>query len=137
VGAVRSFLNGFDENLPSVPHMPGRRVTMVTGERMGQVIAPLAERLGQATGCVVRTVPVRNEYFGATVTTAGLLAGMDMLDALEAGTRDAGDVVLIPAESLNDDMRFIDDVAFDDVVTALAPARVIAAHEIASALVMQ
>jgi putative radical SAM enzyme (TIGR03279 family) len=131
VGAVRWFLDAFDANLPAVPDLSGRRVAIVTGERMATVIAPLAARLAEATGCHAETVAVRNEYFGPTVTTAGLLGGMDVLDALAGSTRD---IVLLPAESLNDDARFIDDVAFDDVVAALSPARVVAGHEIASAL---
>jgi len=133
VGAVRSFLNAFEQNLPHVPPLAGQHITLVTGERMGSVILPLAARLSGRTGATVRTVPVRNEYFGPTVTTAGLLAGMDILDAL-AGPRQASDVILLPAESLNDEARFIDDVSFDEVQAALAPARVVAAHEPASAL---
>jgi putative radical SAM enzyme (TIGR03279 family) len=134
VGAVRSFLSAFDANLPRVPRLSGSSIAIVTGERMGSVIAPLAKRLANAAACTVDTIAVRNEYFGATVTTAGLLAGMDLLDAMQAsGGRP--DIVLIPAESLNDDDRFIDDVPFADVVAALSPARVISAHEIATALI--
>jgi len=132
VGAVRWFLDAFDANLHAVPRLTGRRIAIVTGERMATVIAPLAVRLAAAAGCAAETVAVRNEYFGPTVTTAGLLGGMDVLDAL--GSREARDIVLIPAESLNDDARFIDDVAFDDVVAALSPARVVTGHEIATAL---
>jgi hypothetical protein len=66
------------------------------------------------------------------VNTAGLLPGADMLEAV----RCAGDfdVVLLPAESLNDDDLFIDNTALADLRTGLSPARVIAAHEITSAL---
>jgi putative radical SAM enzyme (TIGR03279 family) len=135
VGAVRWFLDKFDTNVPALPRMTGSRITLVTGERMGAVIEPLGRRVAQVTGATVRTLPVRNEYFGASVTTAGLLGGMDILDALGRDSRAAGDIVVLPAESLNDDARFIDDVAFADVIAALSPARVIAAHEIASALV--
>jgi hypothetical protein len=58
---------------------------------------------------------------------------MDILDAV----RDAGgpgDIVLLPAESLNDDARFIDDIGLDEVETALAPARVVPGHELITAL---
>jgi NifB/MoaA-like Fe-S oxidoreductase len=133
VGAVRWFVDAFEEGLPGVPRMDGRHLTIVTGTRMADMIGPLGQRIEEATGASVRTVPVRNEYFGQTVSTAGLLAGMDILDAL----RDAGgpgDIVLLPAESLNDDKRFIDDVALDEVEAALSPARVVPAHELITAL---
>jgi len=132
VGAVRWFVDTFDEGLGTVPRLDGQRVAIVTGTRMSKVIEPLAARLASAANCVVDTVAVENAYFGPTVTTAGLLAGMDIVDALES--RPACDIVLLPAESLNDDRRFIDDVALAAVEEALAPARVVPAHEITSGL---
>jgi NifB/MoaA-like Fe-S oxidoreductase len=134
VGAVRWFVDSFDAGLSGVPRLDGRSVAIVTGKRMAAIINPLAARLARATGAAVRTVAVDNEYFGPTVTTAGLLAGMDVLDALRGPDEPPADIVLLPAESLNDDSRFIDDVAFSDVEHALMPARVLAAHEITSAL---
>lgn len=133
VGAVRVFVDTFRENLHRVPPMPGRSIALVTGRRMGEVLPPLAAQLAEAASCSVETVPVTNEYFGPTVTTAGLLGGMDILDALQArgGTPD---IVLIPAQALNDDLRFIDDVAWSDVEAALAPARVLAGDEITATL---
>jgi NifB/MoaA-like Fe-S oxidoreductase len=52
-------------------------------------------RLAGGHGRVVDVVEVVNEYFGPTVTVAGLLAGRDILRALGPGTR-AGDVVVLP-----------------------------------------
>jgi putative radical SAM enzyme (TIGR03279 family) len=132
VGAVRQLLDRFEANLHAVPRLTGRRITVVTGERMAPVLEPLGRRLAEHAGCSVETVAVRNEYFGGTVTTAGLLGGMDVLDTLQA--RGGHDVVLLPAEALNDDARFIDDVGLDEFVAALAPARVVPAYEMASAL---
>jgi putative radical SAM enzyme (TIGR03279 family) len=129
VGAVRRLLDAFEDGLDAIPRQEGARIAIVTGDRMGTVLGPLAERLRNASGARrIDVVPVRNEFFGPTVTTAGLLAGYDILDAL-GGPADR-DRILIPAEALNDDRRFIDDVAFEDVAAALAPARVIAAHDL-------
>jgi putative radical SAM enzyme (TIGR03279 family) len=133
VGAVRWFTDSFERNLQRVPTLSGKRIALVTGQRMAPVIEPLARRLCATATCDAEVVAVRNTYFGETVTTAGLLGGMDILDALEGRT--PADLVLLPAESLNDDRRFIDDVAFDEVAAALSPSQVIAAHEIISALI--
>lgn len=133
VGAVRWFTDSFARNLPRVSGVAGRRIVIVTGQRMAPVIEALARRLAASAECDAEVVGVSNTYFGETVTTAGLLAGMDIMDALES--RAPADLVLLPAESLNDDRRFIDDIAFDDVARALSPSRVLAAHEIASALI--
>lgn len=134
VGAVRWFVDAFDAGLAAVPRMDGQAIALVTGTRMARVIEPLARRLEAATGATANTVAVDNTYFGPTVTTAGLLAGTDILEALRATGEGDANVVLLPAESLNDDDRFIDDVSLDELTAALAPARVIVAHEIATAL---
>jgi putative radical SAM enzyme (TIGR03279 family) len=132
VGAVRTLLDSFDAGLGSVRPQPGRRIAVVTGERMHAVLEPLAARLARQTGAEVQVLGVRNRMFGETVTTAGLLPGADMRDAvLQAGVFD---VVLVPAESLNDDDLFIDNLPLSGLTAALTPARVVAAHELTSAL---
>jgi NifB/MoaA-like Fe-S oxidoreductase len=70
--------------------------------------------------------------FGATVTTAGLLPGAAIADAVAARSR--FDDVLLPGESLNDDGVFVDDISFDDVARRLAPAVLHPAFELTSAL---
>jgi hypothetical protein len=78
-------------------------------------------------------VEVRNEFFGPSVTVAGLLAGADFRQALAGDTR-AGDVVLLPAEALNADDLFIDSLPLAELETALAPARVVPGHRVPDAL---
>jgi putative radical SAM enzyme (TIGR03279 family) len=132
VGSVRSLLDAFEAGLSALPRRAGERIAVVTGERMAEVFRPLAARLAAQTGAAVEVLGVRNRMFGATVTTAGLLPGRDVIDAVRAAG--AFDLVLLPGESLNDDDVFIDNVAVGDVVAALAPARVQPAWELTSAL---
>ncbi|HSK18946.1 MAG TPA: DUF512 domain-containing protein [Longimicrobiales bacterium] len=133
VGAVRRLEDDFATGLSSVPRMAGRRIAIVTGTRMAAVFEPLAARLAGHTGATVQVIGVENELFGPTVTTAGLLAGRDIAAAVAAaGTFD---VVLLPAEALNDDVLFIDSMPLSDLESAIAPARAVPAHELISALV--
>jgi NifB/MoaA-like Fe-S oxidoreductase len=148
VGSVRQLLDDFDAGLGDVGSFAGRRVAIVTGERMGPVFEPLAARLAERTGGRFDVLAVRNTMFGATVTTAGLLPGGDMLAALQAGAAahgasasasaaapgDGYDVVLLPAESLNDDELFIDSMPLTELQDAFPRARVAPAHELTSAL---
>ena len=131
VGAVRRFLDDV-EGLAAGPRtLEGRRIGVVTGTRMAEVMGPLLPGVAAATRARLQLVPVRNRLFGPTVTTAGLLPGTDIRDAvLGAGDLDA---VLIPAESLNDDARFIDDLALTDLEAALQP-RVLPAYELSAGL---
>lgn len=132
VGAIRRFVDGFEAGLAGVPLLSGRRIRLVTGRSMAPFIRDRAGALAGATGATVDTVEVVNDFFGETCTVAGLLAGRDILAALGDGA--AGDVVILPAEALNGDDRFIDSVSLADVEAALAPARVLRGYEITGAL---
>lgn len=131
VGAVRAFLDAFDAGFASLDARSGQRIAVVTGTRMRDLIEPLAARLSAQTVADVRTVTVDNRYFGPTVSTAGLLAGADIRCAL-AG-EESFDAVLLPAESLNDDGRFIDDVSLAQLEAWLDPARIVTGHELTAA----
>lgn len=134
VGAVRAFLDDLEALLASPPRLSGRRVGLVTGTRMGEVLTPFVPRLAAAIGAEVSLIPVVNRLFGPTVTTAGLLPGADILDAIRAAEAvDALDLVLLPAEALNDDDLFIDSLPFD-VMRAGVAAELVAAHALTAAL---
>jgi len=132
VGAVRSLLSAFDAGIHNIGTLTGTRVVIVTGTRMAPVLRPLAARLARRTGDRFDVIAVDNGYFGPTVSTAGLLPGRDVLAAVRAAG--PSDLILLPAEALNEDGRFIDDVALSDIASALAPAEVRTAWELTAAL---
>jgi putative radical SAM enzyme (TIGR03279 family) len=132
VGAVRRFLASFDEGLADLPRFEGRRIRLVTGASMAPFLRELAPRLGEAVGASVEVVEVRNEYFGETVTVAGLLGGRDILSSLVDPR--AGDLVVLPAEALNADDRFIDDMPREALAQSLPGVEIRAGHEITEAL---
>ncbi|HET9948951.1 MAG TPA: DUF512 domain-containing protein [Longimicrobiales bacterium] len=132
VGAVRRFLDAFERGLHELPRFPGRRIRLVTGASMAPFLRGCAGPLERATGAAVQVVEVANRWFGPSVTVAGLLAGRDILGALEGGGE--GDLVLLPAEALNADRVFIDDLSRDELERALAPAEVRTGYEIVEAL---
>jgi putative radical SAM enzyme (TIGR03279 family) len=131
VGAVRRALDDFELGLPNVPRLRGR-LRIVTGASMAPFFRARAPRLASATGAHVDVVEVQNRFFGETVTVAGLLAGEDIRSAV--GACADGDVVLLPAESLNADRLFIDSLSLDALKHAFAPARVVPALEVTAAL---
>ncbi|MEJ2501948.1 MAG: DUF512 domain-containing protein, partial [Gemmatimonadota bacterium] len=134
VGAVRQFLRDVDRVLERPPALAGRRIGIATGTRMAEVLAPAVPRLADATGAEIRVIPVDNGLFGPTVTTAGLLAGADLRDAIaRERERSPLDAVLIPAESLNDDLLFIDSLPLGDLETGL-PVPIVPAHLLSAGL---
>jgi putative radical SAM enzyme (TIGR03279 family) len=132
VGSVRRFIDDFDAGLGDLPDMSDQRIAIVTGTRMAEVIEPLGRRIASHTGAHVTTLGVVNRMYGETVTTAGLLPGKDIADAIRrSGTYD---VVLIPAEALNDDEVFVDDVALDTLRELFGTARIEAGWELTETL---
>ncbi len=132
VGAVRRLLNDFGNGIEDVPALDGKRIALVTGDRMAPVLRPLAKRLSAATGAQVDVVAVENTYFGSTVTTAGLLPGSAVLLALlKTGPYDG---IMLPREALNDDDLFVDNVSLSEVVSRLEPARVVTGIELTSTI---
>jgi hypothetical protein len=92
-----------------------------------EVLADLAA----ATGGCFDVVAVTNTLFGPSVTTAGLLPGAAIAAAL-AERRD-WTLGLLPAEAVNDDGRFVDDVAAAELAGGL-PYPVRLSYDFADAL---
>jgi NifB/MoaA-like Fe-S oxidoreductase len=76
----------------------------------GALMSGLLERLHGATGAYFEQIVAENSLFGPTTTAAGLLVGADLRRVL-AGRTDL-DLALIPAETINDDGLFLDDLSF-------------------------
>ncbi|HEX6939604.1 MAG TPA: DUF512 domain-containing protein [Longimicrobiales bacterium] len=132
VGSVRKLLDDFAAGLDDIPALAGWRVAVVTGTRMAPVFEGLRDRIEAASGARVTVLGVENTLFGPSVNTAGLLPGRDMLRAVEA--HGPFDAVLLPAESLNDDAVFIDDLTLAEFTDRVAPARVAPGYELTSTL---
>ena len=61
-----------------------------------------------------------------------MLGGEDSLHAL--GESDAGDIILLPAEALNADDVFIDDLGLEEFKERVGGARVMSGYQITDAL---
>ncbi|MBT8488944.1 MAG: DUF512 domain-containing protein [Gemmatimonadetes bacterium] len=132
VGAVRRFVDGFDERVASLPRMEGHRIRLVTGGSMAPFIRSRAPTLAESVGAEVEVVQVENRYFGESVTIAGLLGGEDILRAIGEGRQ--GDIIVLPAEALNTNDVFIDDVPLSRVAGRLGSAEIRTGFEITEAL---
>jgi putative radical SAM enzyme (TIGR03279 family) len=111
VGAVRWLQRQIDSADLQRGEWAGKRIGVITGTAMGQLMPMVLEPLAQITGAQFELIPVVNSLFGSRVTTAGLLPGRDLQDTLRG--RNDLDLVLIPGESLNDDGLFIDNMSLD------------------------
>ena len=111
VGAVRWLQRRIDSASSELAGWTGRRIGVVTGTAMAQLMPMVLEPLAEITGARFELIPVVNSLFGSTVTTAGLLPGMAIQSVLKG--RSDLDLVLLPGESINDDALFIDSMSAD------------------------
>jgi putative radical SAM enzyme (TIGR03279 family) len=117
VGSVRWLQQRIEAEASTLGGWNGKRIGVITGMAMSQLMPMVLARLERITGSHFELIPVVNTLFGARVTTAGLLPGVAMQQALR-GRQDL-DLVLLPGESVNDDGRFIDDMSFDLLAASL------------------
>ena len=62
----------------------------------------------------VNVVKITNEFFGTTVTVAGLLTGKDLKEQLS--NKNLGQELLIPRVSLrNEGDKFLDDITLEEL----------------------
>ncbi len=113
IGSITQLRMRVADGLGDLPRLDGLRVGIVTGAAMAPLMPELLSQITAATGATFELIPTENTLFGPTITTAGLLSGADVARALD-GRTDL-DLALIPAESINEDRIFLDDVAFDEL----------------------
>ena len=108
VGAVRYLQTRIAAARAGLADWNGKKIAVTTGTAMAALMPQVVPGLAAATGADFEIVAVENSVFGPSVTTAGLLPGEAIVRAL--ATRRDVDLALLPAESVNDDLRFIDDM---------------------------
>jgi putative radical SAM enzyme (TIGR03279 family) len=116
VGAVR-YLQTRIAAVGGFPNLAGKRIGVVTGTAMAPLMPQVLEPLSAATGARFEIVALENSLFGSSVTTAGLLPG----DAFRRALRHRADLdlALLPAEAVNDDLLFMDDLSANDIAAGL------------------
>ncbi|MBI4822767.1 MAG: DUF512 domain-containing protein [Nitrospirae bacterium] len=76
------------------------------------------ERLAKS-GISVSLVPVKNRFFGESITVTGLITGRDVIRTLSDKT-EGHDILLVPDVVLRDERDvFLDDVSLKDIESAL------------------
>lgn len=133
VGMMRLFITEFQEALhkmmkskdyPALKQSLNRTLTIATGKLAYRTIYSFAEEIMNAFSNIkINVVCIRNDYFGETITVAGLITGQDLIKQLKEHKENGmnlGDNLLIPSSMLRSGERvFLDDVTADDVENEL------------------
>ena len=131
VGSVRYLEGLVSAEGEALPDLSGRRVLVCTGTAMGRLMPRILPLLERATGGTFELAILENTYYGPSVTTAGLLPGEAFRRAL-AGRTDCS-LALLPAESVNENGIFVDDVSLASI-EATAPMPIALSYHFTDAL---
>jgi putative radical SAM enzyme (TIGR03279 family) len=131
VGAVRWLEQRVDTMDARLQPWSGRRIAVITGTAMAQLMPMVLERLAARSDSEFELIPVVNSLFGPSVTTAGLLPGTAIQTALRG--RSDIDLALIPGECLNDEGLFIDGMMLE-LLQASVPMEIRTSKDFVDAL---
>lgn len=118
IGGCRSILEESRERLDELRNSAFDTIkcTILTGTLAASYfqreILPLFEGI---TGLELRVVGIENTLYGKGITVAGLLPGIDFLNALEELPSDTG-IVFLPETPINHDDLFLDDMSWTDLM---------------------
>jgi putative radical SAM enzyme (TIGR03279 family) len=96
-----------------------RKLTLVTGELAASTIKEQVEKIKRLYPNVdAKVVAIRNDFFGNSITVAGLVTAQDIIAQLKGS--ELGDVLLVPEVMLRSGEEvFLDDLTISDVEKAL------------------
>ncbi|NLT58606.1 MAG: DUF512 domain-containing protein [Clostridiales bacterium] len=128
VGMLAMLCDEVEQALPGlIPPPAPRRVTGVTGTLAAPTLSKLFDAVVNRchNRLAAALLPVENDFFGRTITVAGLVTGRDILRRLQG--RQVGDALLVPAAMLRYDRAcFLDDLSVEALERAVgAPVAVV------------
>jgi NifB/MoaA-like Fe-S oxidoreductase len=119
IGMIRLFRNNIENTLPELKVKAHGSFTMVTASSAFKEIESAAKSIKAANNNInINAVKIMNEFFGETITVAGLLTGKDIINQLK--NLNLGEYIIIPRNMLRSGEEvFLDDVTIKDMETAL------------------
>lgn len=117
VGLVRKFLDDFKKASNRLPGELKKKtqITLVTGKLSFKFIRKIVnEKMKNIKNLNIKTVKVRNEFFGNMVTVSGLLSGQDIVKALKKEKKPR-EIILLPPNCVNMDGKFLDNLTPHDL----------------------
>lgn len=110
VGLSRDLIDSFDREFPRLKNKTAdsAEISLVSGVLGSKVLKQyLLDRLNQLPGLSFGMHTIVNQFYGPSITVAGLLVGQDIYNQLRNAS--LGDYIILPPRCLNDDGIFLDD----------------------------
>ena len=108
VGLTRDFIIRFQEELPLLQVSEPLNLTLVSGMLGSTALEKyILPHLRQFENLHFSLYAVKNQFYGESITVAGLIVGEDIYNTLK--DQPLGDYVVLPPRVLNHDRLFLDD----------------------------
>ena len=93
--------------------------TLITGSSAYNEILKVASTIMEANNKVhIDCIKIMNNFFGESITVAGLITGIDIINELQKIT--LGEYLIIPSNMLRSDERiFLDDIKLEELENKL------------------
>ena len=125
VGLVRSFYDDFLDELEYCNDKPSnKKVTLATGADFYPFLCELCKKAEEKYGTEIQVKKIINNFFGETITVAGLITGTDLHEQLK--NYDLGEYLLLPTSMISDytnhtenKNKFLDDMTVEELEKAL------------------
>lgn len=121
VGMIRSDSDEFSECLENIGEIEyNRTVSIATGFAAYEFIEALSKQaMNKYKALRVNVYPIRNDFFGGSVTVSGLVTGGDIIKQLKGA--ELGEELLIPENMLRaEGDMFLDNVTLKELESALS-----------------
>lgn len=118
IGMIRLFRDSIEETLEDLAAGRGS-YTFVTGTSAYAEVKAAADQITAANGDIqINTVRVKNDFFGHSITVAGLLTGQDVIKNVKAAS--VGDYLVMPRNMFRaGEEVMLDDVTIQDLEAEL------------------
>ena len=116
VGLIAEFLSDAEAALDALEDGTSvdEEFVLITGVAFYPTLVDVARRIETKCGAVLRVVRIENDFFGRSVTVAGLLTGGDIVAQLGDSAR--GKKVVIPDKTLKEfSDKFLDDMTLAEL----------------------
>lgn len=118
VGLVRKFEDEFSEALEGIANAYSGCVHVATSVSARSMMDRLGAKYFSKTGKILNIHTIVNNFFGVSVTVAGLITGKDIIDQLKSKNV-SGKLLLSESMFRTDTDIFLDDTTVSDVENAL------------------
>ena len=135
VGMAREFITNFNRKRRSLKKLSARRRALfLTGYSAYPMWTDhIIPYVRPVLGSSLTVTPVRNHFWGHSVTVSGLLVGHDLLRAARKTSGDF-DLVVLPPNCLNRDALFLDDLSLAQFEERLGKPAIVGDYDLLKTL---